>query len=162
MCTREPALCAGDRAAGRKAGTGPVARLTTKAMRTLRRVNDHVNAQIQSTHDHTVYGVSDFWTSGRRQGDCEDYMITKKQSLIAAGFAPDQLLYAVVRGTETPYHAVLIVRTDMGDLVLDNLRSEILDWRASNYRFVVRQSAANPLQWVRVGTVGARIAARDE
>ena len=129
-------------------------------MRELRRINSKVNARIRAGHDYELYGISDFWTSGRKIGDCEDYMIAKKQALIAAGWSADQVLYAVVIGSETPYHAVLIVRTDKGDLVLDNLRGQILDWRASGYRFVVRQSAANPQQWVRVVEPVDRVARR--
>ena len=109
-------------------------------------------------HDPEIFGVSDYWTTGRRLGDCEDYMIAKKHALLAAGWRADHLLYAVVIGTETPYHAVLIVRTDRGDLVLDNLRSDIVDWRASRYRFVVRQSARDPRQWVRVEDPSRRLA----
>lgn len=162
MCRREPALCAGDHAAGRRPGAGPTARLTPRRRRMLHRVNGQVNARIRAARDLDLYGVSDFWTAGRRTGDCEDYMIAKKQALLEAGWAADQLLYAVVEGTETPYHAVLIVRTDRGDLVLDNLRTRVVDWRASGYRFVVRQSAADPRQWVRVNEPAPRLAERGE
>ena len=150
MCRREPGLCRGDQAAGRSPGAGPVARLSRHRRRLLRRTNARINAQIRAGRDIELYGVSDYWTAGGRFGDCEDYIVAKKQALIAAGWAADQLLYAVVVGTETPYHAVLVVRTDRGDLVLDNLRPEILDWRASGYSFVVRQSAADPRRWVRI------------
>ena len=100
--------------------------------------------------DADRHGVPDHWTAARVAGDCEDYMIAKKQALLAAGWAADQLLYAVVEGIETPYHAVLVVRTDQGDLVLDNLRAGIVPWELSGYRFVVRQSAADPRRWVEV------------
>ena len=160
MCQREPHLCSDDRASARTLGVSPAAKLTRRRMRELQRINSKVNARIRAGHDYELYGISDFWTSGRNIGDCEDYMIAKKQALIAAGWSADQVLYAVVIGTETPYHAVLIVRTDKGDLVMDNLRGQILDWRASGYRFVVRQSAANPQQWVRIVEPADRVARR--
>lgn len=160
MCQREPRLCREDHASARTSGVTSPAILTKRRLRQLRRVNARINGRIRAGRDFELYGVSDFWTSGRNIGDCEDYMIAKKQALIAAGWSADQVLYAVVVGTETPYHAVLIVRTDRGDLVLDNLRGQILDWQASGYRFVVRQSAVNPQQWVRLVEPGARVAER--
>lgn len=162
MCRREPGLCAGDRAAGHRQGASPAANLSERKWQDLQHVNAEVNARIRAVRDIDAHGVSDFWTAGQWRGDCEDYMIAKKQALIRAGWAADQLLYAVVEGTETPYHAVLIVRTDRGDLVLDNLRPGILDWRSSGYRFVVRQSAADPRRWVRIAGGTARPAAREE
>lgn len=43
---------------------------------------------------------------------------------------------------------VVTVRTDQGDLVLDNLRSEIVAWRRTGYQFIMRQSGDNPQLWV--------------
>ena len=150
MCRREPELCAGDASAGVAPGAGPVAMLTPALRAEVAAVNAQVNSRLRPVADVDRHGVTDHWTAGRAAGDCEDYMIAKKQALIAAGWAPDQLLYAVVEGVETPYHAVLVVRTDQGDLVLDNLRAGVVPWELSGYRFVVRQSAADPRRWVRV------------
>lgn len=151
MCDREPGLCEPDRIAGELPGATPDAVLTAERWAELVRINEGVNTGLREMPDSAIYGTSDFWTAGRRSGDCEDFMIAKKQALIDAGWAADQLLYAVVEGVETPYHAVLVVRTDRGDLVLDNLRNEILRWSESGYRFVIRQSKSDPRLWVRVG-----------
>ena len=163
MCRREPDLCRGDRAAALRRGAGPVVVMTSARWTELEAVNSRVNARVRSRDDLALHGVRDYWTAARRAGDCEDYMIAKKQALMALGWAADQLLYAVVEGRETPYHAVLVVRTDRGDLVLDNLSANILPWEESGYRFVVRQSAADPGRWVRldgpVHVVSARPAA---
>ena len=131
----------------------------------MQKVNQEVNRRLVPRSDIDVYGTSDFWTAGRFVGDCEDYMIAKKQDLIAAGWRADQVLYAVVEGIETPYHAVLIVRTDQGDFVLDNLTDRITRWDQSGYRFVIRQSSERPDRWVRVvdgadAHRGARLATR--
>lgn len=150
MCARDPALCQHDLAASRDQGTGPPARLDRDRWVELQRLNLRLNAEIAPQDDIALYGQSDFWTRGALAGDCEDYIIAKKHALIAAGWAADQLLYAVVEGRRTAYHAVLIARTDQGELVLDNLTDEILDWQESGYRFIVRQSAATPHRWVRV------------
>ncbi|MEM7059823.1 MAG: transglutaminase-like cysteine peptidase [Pseudomonadota bacterium] len=150
MCQRDPALCQADRLAARTAGAGQAADLTAERWQALRDVNLRVNNRLAPRDDLEVYGTSDFWTAGRFVGDCEDYMIAKKQDLIAAGWAADQVLYAVVEGIETPYHAVLIVRTQQGDFVLDNLTDRITRWDLSGYNFVIRQSAEQPDRWVRV------------
>ncbi len=150
MCRRDPGLCAGDLAAARDPGAAPAASLTSVTFAALQDINDRINARVRSETDAALYGLSDFWTAGHHAGDCEDYMIAKKMALIRQGWAADQLLYAVVEGIETPYHAVLIVRTDHGDLVLDNLRHDVRPWDQTGYRFVIRQAANDPSTWVRV------------
>jgi len=42
------------------------------------------------------------------------------------------------------------VRTDQGDLVLDNLRSQIVSWRQTGYHYILRQAASNPQFWVQL------------
>jgi predicted transglutaminase-like cysteine proteinase len=48
-------------------------------------------------------------------------------------------------------HAVLLVRTSSGDFVLDNKTDTIRAWQDTAYRFVKRQSVADPNRWVSVG-----------
>ena len=154
MCARDPDLCREDQQAAADPGAGPAARLTAGIWHDLNSVNMAVNQSMTPREDIELYGASDFWTLARNFGDCEDFMISKKRALIDAGWRADQLLYAVVEGIDTPYHAVLIVRTELGDFVLDNLTDRIVAWENSGYRFVVRQSAARPNQGGRV--VGAQ------
>lgn len=45
-------------------------------------------------------------------------------------------------------HAILTVRTDRGDFVLDNLNDEIKLWNATDYRFLKRQSSNHTGRWV--------------
>ena len=150
MCARNPQLCKGDRMSGRARKAGPPANLTPARWQRLVRLNARINRQIHPAEDRILFGEPDFWTRGRTAGDCDDYMVAKKLALIEAGWPADQLLYAVVEGWATDYHAVLIVRTDRGDLVLDNLEPRILHWQKTGYQFVIRQSAARPATWVRV------------
>jgi predicted transglutaminase-like cysteine proteinase len=114
----------------------------------LNNINRAVNARIHSARDDVLHGIADHWTEGQTEGDCEDYAIAKKQALIAAGWSADQLLYAVVEGPQTPFHAVLLVRTSEGDVILDNLTEGILTARESGYRFIARQSMSDPYRWV--------------
>jgi predicted transglutaminase-like cysteine proteinase len=48
-------------------------------------------------------------------------------------------------------HAVLTVRTNRGEYVLDNLNKDVLPWSKTGYRFVKRQSQRNPNVWVSLG-----------
>jgi predicted transglutaminase-like cysteine proteinase len=58
------------------------------------------------------------------------------------------LLITVVRDENNEGHAILTVRTDKGDLVLDNKRREVMPWSETPYTFVKRQSERNPLVWI--------------
>lgn len=126
-------------------------------MKALQTLNAEFNRRIQPTSDIQAHGVVDHWNLPENAGDCEDYVIAKKQALLAQGWAADQLLYAVVqRGNG--HHAVLILRTKRGELVLDNLHDQILTWQQSGYRFVTRQSASAPDSWVYLTRNGASAA----
>jgi predicted transglutaminase-like cysteine proteinase len=53
---------------------------------------------------------------------------------------------------------VLTVKTDKGDFVLDNQEERVLLWSETGYRFVKRQSQANPNNWVSLGDIRPTIA----
>ncbi|WP_246088549.1 transglutaminase-like cysteine peptidase [Phreatobacter stygius] len=120
------------------------------------RINAHVNATVEPVTDIDQYGADEVWTypiSGR--GDCEDYVLLKKQMLIRAGLPASALLITVVRDRKGEGHAILTVKTDRGDYVLDNETDEIRLWHATGYRFVKRQSQDDPNRWVTVGPATA-------
>jgi predicted transglutaminase-like cysteine proteinase len=122
----------------------------------LTRINAHVNTAVEPVTDLDQYGVDEVWTypvSGR--GDCEDYVLLKKQMLIRAGFPASALLITVVRDRKGEGHAILTVRTDRGDYILDNETDEIRLWSQTGYRFVKRQSEADPDRWVTIGPASA-------
>jgi len=56
-----------------------------------------------------------------------------------------------VRDLDGEGHAILTVKTDRGEFVLDNLTDEIRPWDATGYRFVKRQSQSDPNVWVDLG-----------
>jgi predicted transglutaminase-like cysteine proteinase len=68
--------------------------------------------------------------------------------LVESRWPASALLITVVKDEFGEGHAVLTVRTDRGDLILDNKRSEIMPWHETGYFFIKRQSARDPLQWV--------------
>ena len=68
----------------------------------------------------------------------------------AAG-RPGALLITVVFDEAGDGHAVLAVRTDRGEFILDNKTDRIRFWQQTAYRYVKRQSVSDPNRWVSVG-----------
>jgi len=74
----------------------------------------------------------------------------KRKLLIEAGWPRSALLMTVVVDHNGDGHLILMVHTDRGDLILDNMREEIVPWDRTGYRFVKRQSAFNHNEWVAI------------
>ena len=123
--------------------------LTAAKLEEIKKVNDAVNTAVAPITDLELYGTAEVWAypSGNK-GDCEDYVLLKRRLLMARGYPGSTLLITVVRDENNEGHAVLTVRTDRGDLVLDNKRREVTRWADTPYTFVKRQSERNPLVWV--------------
>ena len=94
----------------------------------------------------------DYPTDGK--GDCKVYALFKRKQLVDAGFPRSALLMTIVRDQDGEGHAVLTVKTDRGDFVLDNLTDEILPWNETGYRFIKRQAQDDPNVWLAMA--GAR------
>lgn len=109
----------------------------------LKSVNRRVNAAIQPRSD----SGADSWSANGSAGDCEDYVMAKRQHLIAKGVPAGALHVAYTTTRSGEGHAILVVQTDAGRLVLDNLVSEVKSLDASGYR-VQRMSSGGLLQWV--------------
>src|SRR5204862_6009211 len=84
-------------------------------------------------------------------GDCEDYVLQKRKMLIDAGWPREALLITVVRDKKGDGHAVLTVKSDKGEFILDNQNEEVLLWTETGYRFVKRQSQHDVSVWVSLG-----------
>ncbi len=126
--------------------------MTRASWSTVARVNRFVNDTIEQVEDLEHFGVVERWTypvDGK--GDCEDLVLLKRRMLMEAGIPRQALLITVVRDEEGAGHAVLTLRTDKGDFVLDNKTSRILEWRSTGYAMVKRQSQENPNVWVAIG-----------
>ncbi len=112
-------------------------------------VNAYFNQSITPITDQDLYGVEELWTLPTNgYGDCEDYVLAKRHALMEAGWPASTLLISVVRQKNGDGHAVLLVRTDRGDLVLDNQDGSIRVWNETSYQFIKRQSQANAGEWV--------------
>jgi len=128
---------------------GPM-ELTEAKWKTLLKVNYTANSMIEPLTDQEIYGVEERWTLPTTVGDCEDYVLLKQKMLVERGFAPSDLLITVVLQPNGDGHAVLVVRTDRGDFVLDNMRNKVLLWTDTEYSFLKRQSTRNAGQWVKI------------
>ncbi|WP_341486810.1 transglutaminase-like cysteine peptidase [Pararhizobium sp. A13] len=103
--------------------------LTPRVEELLLKVNNRVNNDIKPAHEKF-----DTWTLNPRMGDCDDYVMTKRSRLIHAGIPPSALEVAVVKTPAGEGHAVLFVKTSAGELVLDNLRTQIVRRSQIPYR----------------------------
>ena len=112
-------------------------------MRVLSRVNSRVNRSIRPKLDSPFVQV---WRINPSSGDCKSYAISKRHELIRAGLPASALRIAYVKTRRGEGHAVLVVKTDQGDLTLDNLTGEIKLFREAGYR-VVAMSGADPRRW---------------
>ena len=144
FCKSNPRECARQSDAGME-------KLTGSRWKTLVSVNAAVNKAIRPVSDKAKYGKQEVWKANVSAGDCEDYALTKRNRLARAGFKRSNLRLAMVRRGNGEAHTVLVVRTDKGDYVLDNLRGDVRLWNRSGYRFVKMQDGRNASAWVRVG-----------
>ena len=129
--------------------SGETRKLTQDDIAIVRNVNRSVNRQISQVSDRSQYRKTDYWTLPlSARGDCEDFALLKKQRLIAEGIAPERLLIATVLDRNRRGHAVLILRADSGDYVLDNLTDNIKSWRTTQYIFLRMQNPEAPQNWV--------------
>jgi predicted transglutaminase-like cysteine proteinase len=133
---------------GPSASTVEVETLTDTSWRQLVGINSAINTRVAPITDQDLYHVNELWTYPDGWGDCEDYALEKRRQLIARGWSPSALLMTVVRQQNGEGHAVLMVRTDRGDLVLDNQVGQVLVWNDTSYQFIKRQSQTDSRKWV--------------
>jgi predicted transglutaminase-like cysteine proteinase len=126
--------------------------LSTRAWVELKRINVAVNTSVKPMTDMDHWGVVERWNyPDDGYGDCEDYALQKRKLLMAAGWPREALLMTVVRDQNGNGHAILTVKTDRGEYVLDNQTNDVLLWADTGYRFVKRQSQSDPNVWVSLG-----------
>jgi predicted transglutaminase-like cysteine proteinase len=121
--------------------------------RDLQRINSRINRSIHRAEDYETYGRADYWAAGSdnvKRGDCEDYALAKRRALIEEGTPGEALSIAIVRTRQGEMHAVLLVATETGEVVLDNLSPWVLPWNEAPYQWLDRQVPGAPTQWVHV------------
>ena len=130
--------------------SGSKGQVRGKALLSLaREVNNAINHQYRQVTDRSQYGTEEVWAlpTSSRGGDCEDFVLAKKHSLIEAGVAPGRLLIATVLDRRRALHAVLVLRTEEGDFVLDNLNNRVKGWQETGYSFLRMQNPDAPHRW---------------
>jgi predicted transglutaminase-like cysteine proteinase len=131
--------------------------LTPAVWALVNRTNETVNRGIIRRTDAETYGVAEVWTTpletGAKYGDCEDYVLEKRRALLAAGLPASALSIAVVV-TRGQTHAVLLVNTNEGEYVLDNLTPWVLPWSKTSYEWRERQVAGSASHWAMADAAG--------
>lgn len=134
--------------------------LTQKRWEELQDANTLSNLTIEPLTDQEFYGVEEHWTYPVSYGDCEDYVLMKRRLLMDKGWPPSSLLITVVKRENDEGHAVLTVRTDRGDFILDNLSSKILRWNKTPYHYLKRQSVYHTGHWTTIADNRRQLAQR--
>lgn len=130
--------------------------LTETIWRLLVTINIGTNKDIEFVTDMDHWGVVDRWDMAEDgKGDTEDYVNLKKRRLVDAGIPRRSLLTTVVIDDKNEGHAVLTVRTDIGDFILDNSRNTVLRWDQTGYTYVKRESQ-DKITWVGLGNIAGK------
>lgn len=146
FCADNPSECRGGTTTPRDMA------LTVTSWAELRRINRFVNEAITPMSDMLHWRVSEKWslpTDG--YGDCEDYVLLKRKMLIDEGWPREALLITMVHDKNDEGHAVLTVKTDKGEVVLDNQSENVMLWTETEYRFFKRQSQSDENVWILLG-----------
>jgi predicted transglutaminase-like cysteine proteinase len=141
FCAAYPADCR------RVTDVDQVVTLTQAVWNQLNQVNTAINTAVLPATDMEIYGILERWDYPKLAGDCEDYVLEKRRDLMHSGWPESALLITVVRDETGSGHAVLTVRTNRGDVVLDNKTDKILVWTDTSYTYLKRQSTRDPNSW---------------
>jgi predicted transglutaminase-like cysteine proteinase len=152
FCRRYPSECAVD------TSEPATITMTPEVWRTILSTNRRVNARIKPKTDMEHWGVVDKWDfPDDGYGDCEDYQLLKRKLLAEQGLSRRAMRMTVVIDDLGEGHAVLMIRTDRGDYILDNKTSAVLPWRDTGYTYVKREGQ-DSTAWVSLGGVGSPVA----
>jgi predicted transglutaminase-like cysteine proteinase len=125
--------------------------LTPQTWNLIVSINRRVNGRIKPITDKDHWGLIDRWEfPDDGAGDCEDFQLLKRRMLVERGLPRRAMRMTVVIDELGEGHAVLMVRTDRGDFILDNKTSAVLPWDQTGYIFVKRESQEN-VAWVSLG-----------
>lgn len=111
----------------------------------LNRVNIDINKRIRPDNNKDGY----HWSLETLSGNCNDYVVQKRAVLHDYGISFNNLLMVAVYTSSGIGHMVLVVRTDRGNFVLDNLRNRIVLFKDSGYTLIRMQSVSDINLWER-------------
>ncbi|MEP1579943.1 MAG: transglutaminase-like cysteine peptidase [Roseibium sp.] len=125
-----------------------VVKLTEELWQQLIAVNSDINSRVRPMSDDDLFGKVEHWAYPvNGYGDCEEYVLEKQRVLMEAGWPKSALLITVAKDVQNSGHAVLTVRTDHGDMILDNQIEAVLPWYSTPYRYIKRQSTSSLVKW---------------
>lgn len=141
FCVRSPEECDRD-GAGRFAWTAATAEMVV-------RVNAAVNAEVRLSSEQACHGREEFWSlPAEGYGDCEDFALEKRRRLAEEGLPRAAISMAIVHHRVGLFpHAVLMLETDDGVFVLDNLAEAPVCWRDASY--AIEQVEGPGVMWTR-------------
>jgi predicted transglutaminase-like cysteine proteinase len=151
FCQRRPDQC--QASAPAEGALGGRLRLSPELAAEIGEVNVTINRAIKPRTDMEAFGADNYWglplsDGPRAEGNCKDYVLEKRRRLIDDGVASSALSIAILVTPQNEVHAVLVVSTDQGDVVMDNLTDAVRPWRRTGYRWLARQTPGDPLHWV--------------
>lgn len=123
-------------------------------------VNQFVN-RITYVEDLANWGTSDYWASPKEfyqhNGDCEDFAIAKFMLLKRLGADPAKMRLVILKDMNLGIdHAVLMVETDEGRMILDNQFAAVLpDSLIPHYRPIY--SINETSWWLHLDQTGAPV-----
>jgi predicted transglutaminase-like cysteine proteinase len=141
---------------------------TSQTRKLVGAVNRQVNRSMIGSTDAQAFGRYEYWAMpisdpdtrqgrGRPLADCEDFALEKRRALITAGVPEEALYLAVAHTARTGMHAVLVIATDEGDMVLDNLNDWLTEWSKTGYVWIKRQSSTSLLDWAIAGRASSPV-----
>jgi predicted transglutaminase-like cysteine proteinase len=137
FCMESPQQCAAE--------DGPrTIEMTREARDTISAINRSVNLSIAPRLDPPGQEV---WKTDTPEGSCHDYAVTKREKLIAAGYSAKAVRLAVARTGSGEGHAVVVIRTSDGDMVLDNRTNAIRRWDRTDLHWIEIESSDDPHMW---------------
>ena len=141
MCKREPSHVACQEKAA------PLKNDLKWSYNDLHAFNSEMNKSIKYVPDVKKYQAREFWTTASGEGDCEDFALAKMTKLLELGWSQKDLRMAI-----TVDHAVLVVRLDGEDYILDNATAYVWPTRMAKIELISIQKQGGSSEWVRYRT----------
>ncbi|SFB63045.1 Predicted transglutaminase-like cysteine proteinase [Rhizobium sp. NFR07] len=137
LCGAHPEQCKN------KSGASEI-KLDGRNTRRLEAINATVNRTIQPQKDAPG---RDRWSLDVAGGDCEEYALAKRRELIKIGLPPRAIRLAVGKTGSGEAHAVVVVKTDKGDIALDNRNDAPQPVNRLGLAWEKIESSDNPKLW---------------
>ena len=90
---------------------------------------------------------TEVWDDEGTSAVCYEYALTTRTRLLELSYPAGALLLAVAIVANGEGHLVLVIVTDRGDYVLDNLQPALIRWDELPYNWIMRSSPSNPQHW---------------